>query len=549
MTKESWLLGPPGTGKTTTLSRRIQQAIHRHGSDGVLVSSFAKAAAVELAGKKLDVDRDRVGTLHSLCFRALGSPEIAEAHVGEFNEENAGFELTSTGYAGDDDEPRYSAQADGFFSFYQVSRMRMLDRPEMMLAYGQQVHWDVDRFGEFVDAWEDWKKQHEFMDFSDLLEHALHDMDRPPFEAAVMFVDEAQDCGPLTMSLARKWAARMDELHLSFDDEQAIFEWMGADPRRIFGTLPPDIEVLSQSYRVPRAVHAAADTWRRELSWRLEKEYQPRDADGWTDTDWSIDYDDPSRLLPRIEGWLDEGKSIMILGTCGYILKPTATMLKEAGVPFGNAFKPLRADWNPLDPGSAKRSSPAARVRAFLRPSTPVFGQSARMWDTDDFKAWAPHIKTELFVRGAKTAIESKDFTLPAMPQDRIDYISSLLANPMSFLPAWSGNLKWLDDNLQGATGERMRYPITVVQKRGYQEMLRPRVTVGTVHSVKGGQADVVVLYPDLSRQGYAEWTSPDLARRDSVRRLMYVAMTRAREGVLVAGNAGPAYVNLTSVL
>jgi superfamily I DNA/RNA helicase len=60
-----------------------------------------------------------------------------------------------------------------------------------------------------------------------------------------------------------------------------------------------------------------------------------------------------------------------------------------------------------------------------------------------------------------------------------------------------------------------------------------PGVVVGTIHSVKGGQADVVYLFPDLSRAGNAQYDVAGVFR-DSVIRLFYVGATRARETLYI---------------
>ena len=59
-----------------------------------------------------------------------------------------------------------------------------------------------------------------------------------------------------------------------------------------------------------------------------------------------------------------------------------------------------------------------------------------------------------------------------------------------------------------------------------------PRVIIGTIHSVKGGQADVVLVLPDVSRPswGWLPWRRIS----DEVRRLLYVAFTRAREELVL---------------
>jgi superfamily I DNA/RNA helicase len=60
-----------------------------------------------------------------------------------------------------------------------------------------------------------------------------------------------------------------------------------------------------------------------------------------------------------------------------------------------------------------------------------------------------------------------------------------------------------------------------------------PKVVVGTIHSVKGGQADVVYLFPDLSQAGDAQYNRGGAAR-DSAIRVFYVGLTRARETLYI---------------
>ncbi len=76
--KEHQVFGSPGTGKTTYLSRQIALAAQKYGSDNVMVASFTKAAAVELAGRDLPLKPDHVATLHAHAYRAIGKPKILE---------------------------------------------------------------------------------------------------------------------------------------------------------------------------------------------------------------------------------------------------------------------------------------------------------------------------------------------------------------------------------------------------------------------------------------------------------------------------------------
>ncbi len=80
----------------------------------------------------------------------------------------------------------------------------------------------------------------------------------------------------------------------------------------------------------------------------------------------------------------------------------------------------------------------------------------------------------------------------------------------------------------------RVQFPLAVALARGSTALEQiPRVIVGTIHSVKGGQADVVFLFPDLSAAGDAAYRSHGL-RRDSVVRQFYVGTTRARHTLYI---------------
>ena len=94
--------------------------------------------------------------------------------------------------------------------------------------------------------------------------------------------------------------------------------------------------------------------------------------------------------------------------------------------------------------------------------------------------------------------------------------------------------------------GKAMDYPVNIVKKRGRQALLkRPQVTVGTIHSVKGGEADIVFLFPDLSYQGFLQYGQQGFGGRDAIKRMFYVGMTRAREGLILCKPCGNKYVKL----
>ena len=63
-------------------------------------------------------------------------------------------------------------------------------------------------------------------------------------------------------------------------------------------------------------------------------------------------------------------------------------------------------------------------------------------------------------------------------------------------------------------------------------------------NSVKGGEADVVFIFPDLSAAGSREWTGTQ-EQRAGIIRLFYVGMTRARESLVLCRPVGRNYVDI----
>ena len=77
---------------------------------------------------------------------------------------------------------------------------------------------------------------------------------------------------------------------------------------------------------------------------------------------------------------------------------------------------------------------------------------------------------------------------------------------------------------------EEQRVYITALLRRGEKFNAEPRITVSTIPGSKGGAADNVILFTDLS-------PAADEAFRvgnDDVHRVFYVAVTRAKENLYI---------------
>lgn len=496
-----------------------------------MVSSFTKAAARELISRDLPLNDDQVGTLHALCYRSMDGPKIVGKELlADWNAEHP--QMAVSGAQANVDDPYYDFDGDsskhGDRLMQECNRLRGLMVP--------QSDWPVS-VQSFYDYWKDFKSNTHTVDFTDLIETCVNEKMDIPNEAKVLFLDEVQDFAPLELALARHWGSTCDKFYLVGDPRQCIYRFKGATPTAfMYPELPPEnITVLGQSYRVPRAVHASAQSWAEGLSDYTPMEYKPRDADGYVGvTNMLHKYPDP--IYSNLIEWLDQGKTVAFLGSCSFLMDPLKHKLREWGLPFHNPYRRSRGDWNPLHTKSGTVSA-SDRIIAYLKI------KKGEWWTYGDLWKWASMMEAdELFTRGAKTKMrtmaEQKETAVT--PVDTAD-LEKWIPNEPHAAALIQGDLEFLNSHILSTYKKPVDYACKVIESRGEAALKKsPQIIIGTVHSMKGGEADVVVAYPDLSPSGFQEWVTYG-DPKDSVRRMMYVGITRAREALYWAQPSGRA--------
>ena len=331
----------------------------------------------------------------------------------------------------------------------------------------------------------------------------------------------------------------------------SLYAWRGADPKLFEdeSVEPSHRRILHQSYRLPRRVlHASVQWVKRGLSDYYPIEYKPRtqlqqgeeEPEGEIGTMESTLFS-PEAIVELCKFEIAEGRTVMIQASCAYMLRTMISNLRSAGVPFANPWRSWRGDWNPLG-GSAPGTTTAERALAFVRPCEDM-ADARRGWTYKDMKLWTSNLAVRANMkRGAKQKIvdcADGDAGDDYVNADLIDeWFEAEMLVVLKGMQA--GNIKSYDAlcywhvRLLGKTEVAARFAVDVVHKHGPRGLMRdPQVYVGTIHSFKGGEADVAVVFPDLSTSGFREWqTAGD--GRDSIIRLFYVAMTRARERLFV---------------
>jgi superfamily I DNA/RNA helicase len=534
MTKEYRLHGPPGCGKSHALATRwVPKAAERFGSDRVVICSLTKTAAKEIASRDLPIPADNVGTLHALAYRALGRPTIAEGEVAGWNATEPMFRLGGQSAPSvENPEVGRSTTGDGLMAMAQIYRHSLTPRSM----------WRED-VRAFDSKWQRWMRENDLIDFTGLIERCLEEAPYAPGLPSVFVVDEAQDCSALELALVRMWAQNAEYSVLAGDGDQAIYGWRGASAKAFLGgEIPEDHNYhLTQSYRVPRTVHRSASEWISKASYRYAVEYKPRDHEG----EVGISRGSSRNIEPVIESMLEDannGKSVMLLGACGFMLRNALAVLRREGIPFHNPFRPSQGAWNPMRGG-------ANRLREYLRPDPVCYGEDARMWTWAEAAIWVEVLSSRgVLAPSGKTMIKQQ-----AKDPNRSGAVIEEADGRACFGPAWEElrtafkqgkPIEWLETRILPSKAKLMNYAINLAHRQGRSKLIEdPRIVLGTIHSVKGGQADSVYLLPDLSPSGMREWTRPGEGR-DGIIRTFYVGMTRAKEKLVMCNRWSPASID-----
>ena len=517
------IAGPPGTGKTYTLIRRRLRALIEAGvaPSRIAVCSYTRAAAdeaIERAQEEFDLGQQRPpfwNTLHGIGLRHIreGSPhEVTVATAQHWRDFFSAHGIQGGGRDLSDFEDGDGGENEGdhLRAFLDWRHINLLGAAEGLSRYaerfpdgspigGARVAW-------FEQAWEDCKREQGLCDYTDML-RALAGASVP--EIDWLIVDEAQDLNPLQVRIVQGWMRQVETI-IGCDVDQAIYGFQGADPGWLLQWRPE--VALDESRRVPRRIQARAAALIARNRRRHGTAWRPRDEEG------SIAEGDLD-LLPytvrRTPG------SWYVLTRNRFYLKAVAEVCNQAGLPYWNRSEwcPLKRLWEKGKFGGAP-SAMASMLRLAL--GMPVAVDEAEA-------VWRGH--KELWLPGAGLAFREwrrrgEGYLLDRGDLQRVasDQLAGALQQPAATL------------RLFGLQSWQTRYYVDLAARGGAASLFeRPRLEIGTVHSVKGLEADHVALLPNFTRRtayGYDADPEPE-------RRVWYVGMTRARHSLHNLGKIG----------
>ena len=153
----------------------------------------------------------------------------------------------------------------------------------------------------------------------------------------------------------------------------------------------------------------------------------------------------------------------------------------------------------------------------------------------DNVKLWGKMLKMSVFKKDF--APKRKELDKDLVPFDEIMF---RLTDEARYAFE-TGDLNWFNSNIQSQYKKTARNDYVYRILRRFGSVLspewidEPRLIVSTIHGAKGGEADCVFLFKQLSNAGLESWNS-NVKSRDEIIRTFYVGLTRARETLYVCG-------------
>ena len=301
----------------------------------------------------------------------------------------------------------------------------------------------------------------------------------------ILFVDEAQDLTTKQWRVIEKLNQHCKFRYIAGDDDQAIYRWAGADVKK-FLNIKGNVEVLPISYRLPKTIHKLACDISHKISLRQVKKWTSREDQGSITDISSIEDVDMS------DGeWL-------ILARSGYQLFKAESYCKRMGWFYEKGYHEF------------KTNKFVIAIRSWIKLNR---GETISF---DELKKLYQCIRSKTGIKRGFKKLEGVDQNVEFSLQNLKDDVGLIAEGD------WQEVIFGLDPE------DILMFESLI--KSGDIFKNKARIRLSTIHGIKGGESDNVVVISDIS---YKTWKKFNI-EPDDEHRVFYVAVTRAKKNLFL---------------
>ena len=286
------VLAGPGSGKTLTITKRIEYLIGKHhvSPEEILVITFTKAASIEMKERFVRLCGQKAGpvtfgTFHGIYYGIL--KWAYRMNASNILSEEQKYQLLKQVIG------RMEIDIDDEKDFLQgiAGEIGNIKNNQIPLAEYESLNCSEEVFREIFEQYEKERKRLKKIDFDDMLVLVYELFKKRPDILSMwqrkfryILIDEFQDINQVQYDVIRMLAAPENNLFIVGDDDQSIYKFRGANIRNIldFEHEFPDAKVikLEQNYRSTGNILNAANSVIANNRGRKEKSLWTENGEG-----------------------------------------------------------------------------------------------------------------------------------------------------------------------------------------------------------------------------------------------------------------------------
>lgn len=430
------IYGTAGAGKTTHLINEIEELFKQKITpEEIAFVSFTNKAVDEMVDRMLvkfpQFKKEQFvnfRTIHSLALKFSANKNVMQTKhlISVAKQMNLDISLYQSA-----EEGGGTKQGDKVLTIEALHRLKMVSLEDQWRECNFEdcpLHMVVD-WSNNLNAY---KKEHKMIDFTGMLEN----YNGSPLLVKKFFIDEAQDLCALQWNVLDRMTVNCDQIYIAGDDDQAIYNWAGADVNYILGIKADEEVVLSKSHRLPKNIYDLSRVILQKIKKRKPKESDPENENGeinYVNSFDSIDF--------------DEHQEYLILVRNRYLLNKIISRIERYGLPYK---------------ASGKSSTDCDEVKAIIAWETLRNGKEIDYRDFENVKNFSTILKK---------------FSRDNIPDDlKIEWYKIF-------------NLMRPDKSAY----------FRVLLEKGYKFAGKPKITISTIHQAKGGECENVIIITDVS--------------------------------------------------